>query len=373
MKVLLFAPIPPPFNGATYMIKTLLESKLKEHFDVTHINCSFVENFDDPEGSFTLRRGFLFVKYLIELVSCLFFVKPTVIIICPNFSRNSFIKTCIYIFICSSLFRKKTILWCHANGLSKLYKSSYLSLRLMIRYIMRCATCVVTCSHKLAEENNNFFVGTDKLYTIHYGIPNELVQSSHEDNKTIRVVYISNMFTAKGWRILFDAANIICRKYNDVIFNFYGSPTFDSPREDIDKLFNSSFSSERIKYHGPVYDLAKEKVFAESSIFCFPTYFEEETFGIVNIEAMKYGLPIIATNHDGIPEIVDDNLGGFLVEKRNTNDLVDKLEILINNENLRLSMGLYNRMMFEKKFTIDKFSENWMILLNRFENNYIKN
>jgi glycosyltransferase involved in cell wall biosynthesis len=369
MKVLFFAPVPPPLNGATYMIKTLLESELKEHYDVTHINCSFVEHFNDPEGSLTFRKGFLFVTYLIELVRCLFIVKPAVVVICPNFSRNSFIKTSIYIFICARLFRKKTILWCHANGLGKLYNGSFFLLRLMIRYIMRVATCIVTPSSKIAEENSNFFVDVDKLCTIHYGIPSELVQSSHDDRKTIKVVYISNMFIAKGWRILFAAATVICRKCYDVTFNFYGSPTFDSPREDIDKLFNSSSSSERIRYHGPVYELAKEKVLAESSIFCFPTYFEEETFGIVNIEAMKYGLPIIATNHDGIPEIVDDNLGGFLVEKRNTNDLVDKLEILISNENLRLSMGLYNRMMFAKKFTVDKFVENWIVLLNRFENN----
>ena len=48
MKVLFFAPIPPPFNGATYMIKTLLESKLKEHFDV--VTCfdvlEHVDNLD---------------------------------------------------------------------------------------------------------------------------------------------------------------------------------------------------------------------------------------------------------------------------------------------------------------------------------------
>ncbi len=371
MKVLFFTPVPPPLNGATYMIKTLLESELKEHYDVTHINCSFVEHFDDTEGSLSFRTGLLFVRYLIELVRCLFVVKPAVVVICPNFSRNSFIKTCIYIFICARLFRKKTILWCHANGLGKLYYSSCFLLRLTIRYIMRAATCVVTPSSKVAEDNNNLLVNADRLCTIHYGIPSELVQSSHEDKKTIRVVYISNMFIAKGWRILFDAANIICRKYNDVTFNFYGPPTFDSPREDIDRLFSSSSFSERVKYHGPVYGLAKERVLAESSIFCFPTYFEE-TFGIVNIEAMKYGLPIIATNHGGIPEIVDDSLGGFLVEKGNVNDLVDRLEILINNEDVRLSMGSYNRMMFAKKFTVDTFVENWIVLFSRFENDYVK-
>ena len=94
-----------------------------------------------------------------------------------------------------------------------------------------------------------------------------------------------------------------------------------------------------------------ETILQVSDIFLMCT--KHETLCNSLLEAARSGLPSVATNVGGIPEIIDDN-GGFLVEKNNVNGFVEKLNLLIDNENLRLSMGRYAKENIEKKFDNDK-------------------
>ncbi|MGB8366948.1 MAG: glycosyltransferase, partial [Candidatus Babeliales bacterium] len=57
------------------------------------------------------------------------------------------------------------------------------------------------------------------------------------------------------------------------------------------------------------------------------------------MEAMATGLPVISTYHGGIPEIVKDNVSGFLVPERNVEMLLEKMIYLIENPESWISMG----------------------------------
>ena len=121
-----------------------------------------------------------------------------------------------------------------------------------------------------------------------------------------------------------------------------------------------------------------EKMYLDSDIYVMPT--SKDNYGIVFLEAMSAGLPIVSTTSFTIPEIVDDGKNGFLVKTdlthenyynrgkeyiRDTrkvdpdivNQLVEKLSILIENKKLREKMGKAGRKMIEDKngkFSIER-------------------
>ena len=64
--------------------------------------------------------------------------------------------------------------------------------------------------------------------------------------------------------------------------------------------------------HGPLSGEARLQAYRRASIFCFPTQVPTESFGLVALEAMQHGLPVVASNWRAIPEIVRDGETGLL-------------------------------------------------------------
>ena len=99
----------------------------------------------------------------------------------------------------------------------------------------------------------------------------------------------------------------------------------------------------------------KWKAFADAEIFCFPTFFEAETYGLVVLEAMQFALPVVATRWRGVPSLVRDGETGYLVPVRNSKVLAEKLEILLKHATKAKRMGQKGRELYLQKYTIDKY------------------
>lgn len=104
--------------------------------------------------------------------------------------------------------------------------------------------------------------------------------------------------------------------------------------------------------------LLKSKVFENPPVLpLFPTFYHNECFSLVLLEAMEHGLPCISTTEGGIPGIVDDGKTGFLVPKHDVVVLADKIQLLLNDSVLRSNMGKVGREKFEKEFTLEVFEK----------------
>ena len=90
-----------------------------------------------------------------------------------------------------------------------------------------------------------------------------------------------------------------------------------------------------------------------------------ETFGFVNLEAMAYSIPVIASRFGGIPEVVSDQETGILVRPNSVEDLVESIERLLHNPNLRSSMGSAGRKRVEKYFQLkDMLNKTYQVYEN---------
>ncbi|MFH1699537.1 MAG: glycosyltransferase [Candidatus Zixiibacteriota bacterium] len=104
------------------------------------------------------------------------------------------------------------------------------------------------------------------------------------------------------------------------------------------------------------------ELIAGSDIMLMPSY--QESFGVAALEAAAYGLPVIATNVGGIPEIINDGINGILIEPGDSNALANAMVKLGNNADMRKSMGEAGMKHFQKNFgwpkSIDKMERVYM-------------
>ena len=102
----------------------------------------------------------------------------------------------------------------------------------------------------------------------------------------------------------------------------------------------------------------KEKIFMDSDVFCFPSFFSSESFGIVLLEAMMYQMPVIATRWRGIQSVVDDGINGFLVDIKNADQISVALAKLYDDRTLLREMGMASRELFKEKYIEQIYIQN---------------
>jgi len=88
-------------------------------------------------------------------------------------------------------------------------------------------------------------------------------------------------------------------------------------------------------------------------IFVMPS--RQEGFGVVFLEAMAHGKPVIAGAHGGTLELVEDGVTGYLVSYGDVELLADRLLALLEDQGLRARMGEAGRARFEREFTFERF------------------
>lgn len=116
------------------------------------------------------------------------------------------------------------------------------------------------------------------------------------------------------------------------------------------------------------FSLDTKSLLCASDIYVFPSH--SEALGFSLIEAMSSELPCVAFAERAVPEIIEDNKSGFLVRNKSLKDLKEKIEIIIDDKNLRKEIGKKARERVIEKFNMDKYIENLIYFYNLKENFY---
>jgi len=95
-----------------------------------------------------------------------------------------------------------------------------------------------------------------------------------------------------------------------------------------------------------------KQMFLKADIFVLPTYYELEAQPLSIIEALNSATPVISTYHAAIPDMVDDEKNGFLINQKSVADLADKLQQLMSRS-LWMQMALSARNTYKSVYTKD--------------------
>jgi len=120
----------------------------------------------------------------------------------------------------------------------------------------------------------------------------------------------------------------------------------------------------KVEFRGKLTDEELVRSYQNSDLLILPSINNNEAFGLVLIEAMACGVPVIASNLPGVRNVFNNHQQGLLVEPGNADDLKKKLEFIFNNEEMRRLMSLSARKLAEDKYDIEIMKKKLTKLFN---------
>lgn len=233
-------------------------------------------------------------------------------------------------------------------------------------YLLNKNKFIVSNSKAIEKQYNQYYNDAceGKTFLIPHGLEDISKLVKKHDKKlsdNIEILFVGRLEHRKGIDIIFECIPYICQKYNNVIFRFCGDDTINMPNSE--KTYKDYFLSkynefkDRVIFEGYISDEEIINRYSNCDIFIAPSRFE--SFGLIFLEAMIFSKPVIGTNVGGIPEVVSDGVSGILIEDENSEDLKNALIKLIENKDIRESMGKNGRRIYEEKFTAE-------IMANKF-------
>jgi len=199
------------------------------------------------------------------------------------------------------------------------------------------ATHLTAVSEYVAEKAKTELSLPTPISVIYNGIDHDRFVPKNRNSRKLKVLFCGNLSLRKGAQWLPSIAD----KLSSNIIIQYTSGLRDIP---------DSYNHPQLECVGKVEYKNMHKLYQNADIFLFPTV--REGFGLVVAEAMSCGLPVVASNCSAIPELVDDQLGGYLCPVGDTNAFSNAINTLSDNPELREHMGEYNRVKVENKFTL---------------------
>jgi phosphatidylinositol alpha-1,6-mannosyltransferase len=114
--------------------------------------------------------------------------------------------------------------------------------------------------------------------------------------------------------------------------------------------------SRYVTFLGGVTDAELREQYGACSLFIMPS--KKEGFGIVFLEAMAYGKPVIGGAHGGTPSVVKDGETGFLVDSADVEGIAQSITRLLGDEEMRETFGRAGQQRLLDKFTFESFERN---------------
>lgn len=239
-------------------------------------------------------------------------------------------------------FSKKPILITHKHNNVNLIKHNIFIILEMISIFFNDK--VIAISNAVAQSLIKLeFVPSKKIFILHNGIDfqkfykiadNKPISSSSK----ITIGVVCRLERQKGILYLLLAMKIILAKFPTAKLEIVGD---GSLLEELEKFSKKIGISNSVKFFGKFADVIP--FYKRMNIFVLPSIYEG--FGIVLLEAMAAGVPVVATSVDGVKEVVNDGEDGVLVRPKDPQAIADAVIKIIENDQLteRLVMTGYRR------------------------------
>lgn len=351
-KILFIMHMPPPVHGAAMMGKYIHDSKLiNDKFECHYINLTTAKNLQDI-GKGGIKKLWKFICLLTKIVKSLAGIHPQMVYVTPNSHGGPFYKDFVVVELIK-LLGYKVIVHYHNKGVAtcqdkwlddKLYRIFFKNIK------------VILLADALYQDVEKY-VKRENVFICPNGIPTSLdvEPASERKNLVPQLLFLSNLLVDKGVLVLLDALKILKQKGYSFVCNFVGGETAEIDAVRFAEEAEKRGLNDMAIYLGKKYGVEKNEEYRKSDIFVFPSL--NEAFPLVNLEAMEFKLPIVASDVGGVTAEVQDGVNGFICEPGNTDAFVESISKLLDDSELRKRMGEMGYKKFLDEFTIKKFEE----------------
>ena len=215
-----------------------------------------------------------------------------------------------------------------------------------------------------AEAAHEMSWTADKIHVIPNPIVQEiLIETEHvsglgnisRDESRPIVLYVGRLAPVKGILPLLEAADIVTQSFEQIRFLLIGPWQMSKKPEELNLERTNPHEAKNISWLGHLSWNELPQWYRRAAIFVMPSYFE--SFGISCIEAMAFGLPVVATLAGGLPEVVEDGVTGILVPPGDPQALAGAIIRLLRDPVLRQQMGRTGRERVLTEYTAERVTE----------------
>ena len=393
MKLLVFAHVPPPYHGQSYGVQRMLRgfggNQRKWKWKATagsaapfgiecyHVNARFSKDIQDI-GEFHGGKILLILFYCLQAIWCRFRYGVTNFYYVPAPGKPiALYRDWLVMLICRPFFKKIIFHW-HAAGLAKWLETAVqIRARSFTYRLMKNADLSIVLSEFNRRDAEK--LTARRIAVVSAGVPDPCPQFAQNTLPRrrervaarkkilagapagadapagiVNVLYLAHCTREKG---LFDTVEGVVLANERFAagkspFRFQltaiGAFVSSGEERELRELIVRRGLQNVVECLGFVSEERKAQAFAAADLFCFPTYFPAESFGVVIVEAMAFGVPIITTRWRSIPEILPAGYNG-LVDPKSPQQIADALERLAPSD---LAESL--RELFLQRFTWER-------------------
>lgn len=361
-QLLLIGFLPPPVTGLS-MAFNLLVTASQHVFDLCILNLS-TRDKQRQNGLLSFTR---IIEILASILMALWFLitRPRISVVYLTMAQTplGFFRDFLLIKL-SSLFGKKIILHLHGGYFAQMYDQASPRLKNMIYSTLLQVDQVIVLGASLKK--CFAFMGdgfASRIRVVPNAIDTHLIPSAPlrrrlQADRPVRLLFLSNLMTEKGYDDVLQAIAQLSAKHLRIEGHFCGKFILDENRFDSIETMQAAFYAtldnlnirQCIHWHGLLSGQDKMRMLMDSDIFLLPTWYKMEGQPIAILEAMAYGLPVISTDHSGIPDIVSHERNGLLVQPQSPALIVSAVERLLLDPDLYASISTNNYADAQEKY-----------------------
>lgn len=318
----------PPFRGFTKFMNLITLNYFGAYWHSHSVFKKFKE-IVSKEGEFDVIEGPLWGG------ECLTYTKK--------------LNTPLVIRLQTPIFKSLEIIGKKSNSYIELAEKITLKKATLIAAISKSNKELIVKKYQLDE---------DKIRHSPLGIKFPSLKKPLFKKKSFKLLYVGRLEKRKGIQELINALPEILRKNNLIKVDIVGNDCYQAPGnigyfEYFKKIVPPEFQK-NVKFHGFLPDDKLQKFYKDCDVFIAPSQYE--SFGLIFLEAMSYGKPVIGTHVGGIPEIVNNKVG-LLIKVNNPKAISGAVLKSFADDKLREKLGNAAFTYVREKFTVTQFAE----------------
>jgi glycosyltransferase involved in cell wall biosynthesis len=352
-RVLISGHLPPPMSGIGTYYQTLLDSSLPGRVNLQFIDTSLRRRPGSETGSWSFWNLLSAVSDCVRFTKVVLIHRPEICHIATAFGL-SLLKHSVCVAI-ARLLGSKVLLHPHCSFYF-LYEQQGKVWQWFVRKVIGICHGVVVLSSewKRLQEvvpNCQIYYLPNAINLVSYvDVGREKVNSISE-KPCVHILYLGHLGKAKGSFDLICAAKTILRQEHGVMFDLVGQEHTIGELKQLNTKVAEAGLEQFIHIQPSVTGAEKIRLFRSADIFVYPSYHEGMPMAV--IEAMACGLPIIATQVGGLPDLVYPDVNGFLVPAGQPDQLAVAIYQLIINPQMRYSMQVDSFRLAQENFDIE--------------------
>lgn len=356
----------PPAHGAAKVGDFIASSeKLQEEYDCRFITIKSSDTIGDID-KVKFKKLYLVVELYVKVFLALLTFRPQKIYYTASVRSMAFYRDLLVSTLWKfyKLFKPAEVYYhYHTKGVDEFVSKSERNLKLT-RFFLKDVNLLLLSP--MLEKDFEQVQTYKKVSYLPNGVEDTLkgidtdqyFSTKYEEKDILEILYLSNMIKSKGYFSVLELASQT--KEQSIKYHFAGGWQKSEDEKEFFDYIKENGLENNVTFHGFVNGEEKRKLFDRADLFVFPTRYRKEAFPLSVLEALSYGVPVIATDEGSIPYILDEKSGIVLeaVQK-----LHEALEIA-KQKLLTKETAKYCRERYLHNFSLEQFEDNLVNILS---------